>query len=267
MHSLTRLHVTLSLPSVTAPFLTSLIEQGLSGKSEQLSIAYQVAFDLVEGGTQEFLEALCSSFPESTGDTSSSPKSQAFDRLRSILGGEPSIHFFSDFLERNNHADQVILKDTKDSLDGRSSIFHSALTFSNAFMHAGTNSDEFLRNNLDWLGKASNWSKFTATAALGVIHKGNIRTGTALLQPYLPQADGTSVAGSSPYSEGGALYALGLINAARGKEVLPMLRTTLREVPGEIVQHGAALGVGVAAMASQDKGGFSCFYCGNHRGD
>lgn len=260
IHSLTRLHVTLSLPSLTIPLLTSLVDEGLKGKKEQFSIAYQIAFDLVEGGTQDFLEAVRSGLPESPAPgpdvpaPPSTPSAQTYDKLRSILGGETSIHFFSDFLERNNHADQLILKDTKEALDSRSSIFHSALTFSNAFMHAGTNSDEFLRNNLDWLGRASNWSKFTATAALGVIHKGNIRSGTALLAPYLPQPDGSSTAGSSPYSEGGALYALGLIHASRGKEVLGQLRAALRDVPGEIVQHGAALGVGVAGMASQDKG-------------
>lgn len=38
-------------------------------------------------------------------------------------------------------------------------------------MNSGTTSDEFLRNNLEWLSRASNWSKFSATAALGVIHK------------------------------------------------------------------------------------------------
>ena len=69
-----------------------------------------------------------------------------------------------------------------------------------------------------------------------------------LLQPYLPQPD-ASQAGSSPYLEGGALYALGLIYAVRGKEVLGMLRTTLRDTAGEVVQHGAALRVG---------GEFSC---------
>ena len=37
-------------------------------------------------------------------------------------------------------------------------------------MHYGTTSDTFLRENLDWLKRASNWGKFTATASLGVIH-------------------------------------------------------------------------------------------------
>lgn len=50
-------------------------------------------------------------------------------------------------------------------------MYHSAVTFANAFMHAGTTIDEFLRQNLEWLSRATNWSKFSATAALGVIHK------------------------------------------------------------------------------------------------
>ena len=31
----------------------------------------------------------------------------------------------------------------------------------------------FFRDNLDWLARATNWAKFTATATLGVIHKGH----------------------------------------------------------------------------------------------
>lgn len=65
----------------------------------------------------------------------------------------------------------------QNALESRSSIYHSAVTFANAFMHAGTTSDEFLRQSLEWLSRATNWSKFSATAALGVIHKvGNFGT-------------------------------------------------------------------------------------------
>ena len=37
-------------------------------------------------------------------------------------------------------------------------------------MHYGTTSDTLLRENLEWLKKASNWAKFTATASLGLVH-------------------------------------------------------------------------------------------------
>jgi 26S proteasome regulatory subunit N2 len=36
-----------------------------------------------------------------------------------------------------------------------------------ALMHLGTTVDVFLRENLEWLGKATNWAKFTATASIG----------------------------------------------------------------------------------------------------
>ena len=125
------------------------------------------------------------------------------------------------------------------------------MTFANAFANAGTTSDQFLRDNLDWLAKASNWSKFSATAALGVIHKGNIAQGMTILQPYLPPESG---AGSSVYSEGGSLFALGLIHANMGSGALEYLRKSLKGTQAEVVQHGAALGLGVAGMATGSEG-------------
>lgn len=125
-------------------------------------------------------------------------------------------------------------------------MYHAAVTFANAFMNAGTTSDEFLRQNLEWLSRATNWSKFSATAALGVLHKGHISQGQALLAPYLPQ-DGVS---SSQYSEGGALFALGLIFANHGAGIIPYLSNTLKNTQSEVIQHGACLGIGVAGMAT-----------------
>lgn len=118
-------------------------------------------------------------------------------------------------------------------------------------MHAGTASDVFLRDNLDWLGHASNWAKFSATAGLGVIHKGYFEQGMTILGPYLPQSGGESGVQGAAYQEGGALYALGLINAGCGSSVVGYLRDTLKASSGEVVQHGAALGLGVAGMGSR----------------
>jgi 26S proteasome regulatory subunit N2 len=55
---------------------------------------------------------------------------------------------------------------------------------------------------------------------------------------------------SSSYSEGGSLFALGLINANHGSGVLGYLRDSLKNTQIEVVQHGACLGVGVAGMAT-----------------
>ncbi|KAG8843961.1 proteasome regulatory particle base subunit [Tulasnella sp. 330] len=243
IYSLTRLHVTLSSPSLTLSFLTSLISDSSTQAAEQHLLAYQIAFDLVEGGTQDYIETIRLGLPDGDRDS----QKEAYTKLRQILSGEETIRLYLDFLIRNNHTDELILKNSKEALDGRSSIYHTALTLQNAFMHCGTASDVFLRENLDWLGRASNWGKFSVTASLGVINKGNTWEAMKLLGPYLPNATGEN--GSGPYSEGGALYALGLINSGRGKDVIGYLREKLKEATSEVVQHGAALGLGVAGMA------------------
>ena len=147
----------------------------------------------------------------------------------------------------------LILKNTKDALEPRSSIYHTALTLQNAFMHAGTTSDVFLRENLEWLGLANNWSKFSAAAAIGVIHKGHFQESMNILGPYLPAHGAETSTGSAAYSEGGALYALGLVNAGcgSGQEVENYLRNLLKSSISEVVQHGAALGLGVAGMGGK----------------
>lgn len=94
-------------------------------------------------------------------------------QIHKILSGESSIQLHLEFLHRNNHTDLLILKKTREALEKKTMVFHSAITVANAYMNAGTTSDEFLRQNLEWLAKASNWTKFGATAALGVIHKVN----------------------------------------------------------------------------------------------
>ncbi|KAF9535345.1 armadillo-type protein [Crepidotus variabilis] len=244
LHSLTRLLVTLSDPSLTIPLITSLV-------ASDTLLAYQLAFDLVEGGSQDFLETLRTDLP--AGDDSTKP---VYDKIRIILTGKESTKFYREFLKRNNQTDLLILKGTKESLEPRSSIYHTALTLQNAFMHAGTTSDTFLRDNLEWLALAANWSKFSATAGLGVIHKGYFEQGLTILGPYLPQPGGESNIPGAAYSEGGALYALGLINAGCGSDMINYLRDALKAAQGEVVQHGAALGLGVAGMGSKSMEAF-----------
>jgi 26S proteasome regulatory subunit N2 len=60
VHSLTRLLVTLSSPSLTVSLLNSLVPK-------EILLAYQFAFDLVEGGAQDYLENVRSELPEGEG--------------------------------------------------------------------------------------------------------------------------------------------------------------------------------------------------------
>lgn len=171
---------------------------------------------------------------------------EVFKSIRSILDGSKTIKLNLEFLYRNNHTDLSILNKVRDSLEGRNSIFHTAVTFCNAFMNQGTTNDTFFRENLDWLGKAVNWSKFSATAALGVIHRGNLPNCRKLLEPYLPRP---SSVGGSIFSQGGALYAYGLIYANHGTEALDYLQGQFKDAQQEVIQHGGALGLGIAGMA------------------
>ncbi|GAA5990775.1 hypothetical protein JCM11641_002034 [Rhodosporidiobolus odoratus] len=271
--AISQCHVYLNDATLASALLTSLLHLGpasststpeSSSEPDETAIltAYQIAFDLAETATQEFLQLVRSSLAPATESAlvegeapapaqAKEGKEVHRERVVSILSGEESIRLQLEFLYRNNKTDMLLLKGTKDLLEPRNSIYHSAVTFLNAFSNAGTTSDLFLRENLDWLGKASNWSKFTTTAALGVIHKGNLDQGKAILEPYLPREAGGRGDSGSVYSEGGSLYALGLVNANHGREeTVSYLLEQMNGSQEEVIQHGAALGLGVASMGS-----------------
>lgn len=167
------------------------------------------------------------------------------EKLSTILSGEKPIYLHLQFLIRNDHTDPLILKNTKDAV--RVSICHTATVISNGFMHSGTTHDQFLHDNLDWLSRATNWAKLSATATLGVIHRGHEKESLSLIQSYLPK-DTTGT--SSGYAEGGGLYALGLIHANHGGEITKYLLNQVKEVSGERIKHGGCLGLGLAAMGT-----------------
>ncbi|KAJ6754634.1 26S PROTEASOME NON-ATPASE REGULATORY SUBUNIT [Salix purpurea] len=272
--------------------VASILEKLLrSGNKDEALLAFQIAFDLVENEHQAFLlnvrdrlsppksqvsepELPKSTVPDSSqNENSSAPDVQMTEgtssstvhemdpseavyaerltKMKGILSGETSIQLTLQFLYSHNKSDLLILKTIKQSVEMRNSVCHSATIFANAIMHAGTTVDTFLRENLDWLSRATNWAKFSATAGLGVIHRGHLQQGRSLMAPYLPQ--GGAGGGGSPYSEGGALYALGLIHANHGEGIKQFLRESLRSTSVEVVQHGACLGLGLAALGTADE--------------
>uniref|UniRef100_A0A182WSV8 26S proteasome non-ATPase regulatory subunit 1 n=1 Tax=Anopheles quadriannulatus TaxID=34691 RepID=A0A182WSV8_ANOQN len=266
------------------PLAVAEVLDGLTKESESsVLMAYQIAFDLYESATQQYLgqvlqalkatapipSALISNFkPQGTTTTDAAatttteaaePKAERtleslneaekthqknIEKLASILSGEVTIELQLQFLIRSNHADLQILRATKESV--RLSICHTATVIANTFMHSGTTSDQFLRDNLEWLARATNWAKLTATASLGVIHRGHETDSLALMQSYLPKESGPS----SGYSEGGGLYALGLIHANHGANIIDYLLQQLKDAQNENVRHGGCLGLGLAAMGT-----------------
>lgn len=213
-------------------------------------MAYQIAFDLVAIASQELLS---STLKLIEADTSLNQEATNVYRLKKILSGVPTCDLDLTFLSENRNIDISILNTTKKALDGRNSLYHSAVTFANAFMHAGTTDDNFFRSNIEWLGKANHWSKFSATAAFGVIHKGNLTNGRKVLEPYLPGRT------SNAHTNGGALFGLGLVYAGQHSHILPYLVESLQKFTdvsenkdSDTILHGACLGIGATAMGLAD---------------
>jgi 26S proteasome regulatory subunit N2 len=109
-----------------------------------------------------------------------------------------------------------------------------------------------------------NRAKFSATASLGVLHAGHITEAMTLLEPYLPPnpepEDATPVTSAGGYAEGGSLYALGLIHGSHAGSsagqkqsanefIMKHLRASHANEP---IAHGAALGVGLTAMGTNN---------------
>ena len=116
-----------------------------------------------------------------------------------------------------------------------------------------TTVDTFLRENLDWLSRATNWARFSATAGMGVIHHGQLAEGKQLMSPFLPRDGAAGGMRPSPCTEGGALYALGLIHANHGDNILTFLLESSRSSNNEVIQHGACLGLGLAALGTANE--------------
>lgn len=224
----------------------------LLAEKEKL-IVFQSGFDLVNTASQELLLNVIQELKNDEGEEETE-YIQIKSKLLYILSGVPTCDLEITFLHNHNNTDISILNKTKNLLDGKLSLHHSAVTFMNAFMHAGTTDDSFFRKNLEWLGKATNWSKFSATAALGVIHMGNLSQGRNVLKPYLPGSSS-----GSTYTKGGSLFALGLIYTGHGNEINDYLRLFIDDHGNsagnndtDVMLHGACLGAGVSGMGSNN---------------
>jgi len=224
----------------------------------------QIALDLFDSDSPNFSRKLYEEFSSHCSEEKVVGDKTLYHTIRSILNGTVPSALYLEFSYTKNHSENSILKKVKQSLDARSSVNHTGLVLANGFMNLGTKNDAFLRENIEWLSRATNWAKFSATACLGLIHTRQASAALTLLSPYLSNEGGST----SAYAEGGALYALGLIFAsassfeladpsseqyipvtARGIGCRNYLLSALRSAGNnEVIQHGACLGIGLACM-------------------
>lgn len=195
-----------------------------------------------------------------------------FTNAHRILTGGFLSELHLSFLYKNSNSDKLLMANLKKSLEERSmarnSVLHNCAVTGHGYLNLGTTNDDFLRDNLDWMKKASCWAKFSATASMGVIHAGHTTEAMTLLEPYLPPSAPTNdpnaahptVSSTGGYAEGGSLYALGLIHGSHAgsstekrAEASTFLRQHLRNShANEVISHGAALGVGLTGLGSGD---------------
>ncbi|KAK9804632.1 hypothetical protein WJX73_001394 [Symbiochloris irregularis] len=243
-------HMFLDNPAEVATILRKLLQ----GSEEDTLLAYQVCFDLFENEMQSFLlqvgEALhldlhprpaAAEAAPGEGDNAAAPATgEAADQeaaapaaaameVDAPANGNTEAAGTGAAPEANGNQQQLSPKETRlvEVMSGRTPI-QLYLEFLFSHNHADL---AILKN-----------------AKAGVIHRGHLSQGRALMAPYLPR-NGSS---GSPYSEGGALYALGLIHANHGQPITEFLLQMLRSTSNEVTQHGACLGLGLAGLGTND---------------
>ena len=221
-------------------------------EEEDPSIAYQIAFDLYDNQNPSYLRLLTKTIKTINTEQKLNLDEKKIKNLENILTGEISREIIFKYLKKCNHFDLKAQEALQKSVEKGSSIETLGVLLTNSFSNSHTGNDEFLKKHMDFANKATNWSRFIATASLGVINMGNTKNSRTILRDYLPGGQNAK----SLYCIGGAYYAIGLIHAGTND---PEIRTFFNEAlsrPGnnkEAIQHGIYLGLGLLAMASHDQ--------------
>ena len=213
------------------------------------TIAYQIAFDLLENQNPSYLRIISGQIKKLNEEKK--VDETKLNLLLSILSGEASRKLILSTLTNKNETDMKVLKSLVASTEKAGSVVHLGVIFLNSLLNSHTGNDKFLKDNIKWVAKASNWARFCTTSSLGAIHMGNIEKGVDIMKPYLPGT--TSM--PSAYAQGGAYYGLGLIYAnTNDQNILKLLMDALNKPANnkETIQHGIFLALGLVAMGSHN---------------
>lgn len=101
IHALTRLLIALSSSSTTVPLLISLVP-------DKKLLAFQFAFDLVEGGSQDFLEAIRNELPEGDDEVRQDSVYTSLVMLIGNAGEQCHLHPDQDDIGRQDQCQLVL---------------------------------------------------------------------------------------------------------------------------------------------------------------
>lgn len=143
---------------------------------------------------------------------------------------------------------------------GNDNTIASQLYSGYAIANAGTNRDGCIRGSWSTFDKLTEWSDFTARAALGNIYRGQYDAIKVILQPFLPNprqmstVENVDVEGGN-YTHGGSLYAMGLAACGIANNHTNYLTQVLEKATvtkDQPVQAGASLAIGLCSFGSGD---------------
>jgi len=160
----------------------TIIVQLIDGDSDDSALlGLQLCFDIVDSGDQAFVNSVAGCLPkqqESSASTAvvegeekvevveaSVKRSEAtwthFTNAHRILTGGFTSELSLSFLYKNSNSDKLMMSNLKKALEeramSRNSVLHNCAVTTHGYLNAGTTDDSFLRDNLDWMKKASNW--------------------------------------------------------------------------------------------------------------
>ena len=220
-------------------------------KEEDPSIAYQIAFDLYDNQNPSYLRLLTRTIRTINLEKKLNLEDK-IENLDKILSGEISRQIILKTLKKCNHFDLKAQEELMKSVEKGGSIENLGVILTNSFSNSHTGNDEFIKKNMTFVSKATNWARFVATASLGVINMGNTKDSRTIMQEYLPGGSKSR----SKYCVGGAYYAIGLMNAGTNDpEIMAFFNEAINRRGNEKdpVQHGIYLGIGLLAMATHDQ--------------
>ena len=153
-----------------------------NGSDDTALLGLQLCFDIVDSGDEAFVTKVAKCLPkaeeggndDAAADTSRPATTLAyFTNAHRVLTGGFTSELSLSFLYKNSNFDKLIMTNLKKALEERSmsrnSVLHNCAVTAHGYLTAGTTNDSFLRDNLDWMKKASNWY-VCSTFFINILH-------------------------------------------------------------------------------------------------